>query len=141
MSSDPGQIPEGRPEQRREEPRGSKHDMFSSRLVVGVVISFLGVLFLADNLDLVNARHVIRALFPLALIGVGVVLVRGPDQRRNRSWGWVLITVGAWIFLDRIGWVQVSLWEMLIPGLLLFVGGSLVWRAVSGPRVEAPRQR
>jgi hypothetical protein len=32
--------------------------------------------------------------------------------------------------------VHVSLWRLIIPGLLLFVGGTLVWRAVSGPPKE-----
>jgi predicted membrane protein len=65
-------------------------------------------------------------------------MVRSPDHRRSRSWGWVLITVGAWIFLDRIGWIHVSLWHLLLPGLLLFVGGSLVWRAINGPPKSKP---
>jgi predicted membrane protein len=45
----------------------------------------------------------------------------------------VLITVGIWLFLDRLGWLHVSLWNLLLPGLLLFVGGTLVWRAIHGP--------
>jgi predicted membrane protein len=130
MSSDPGQIPEKRSR--------SASDLYSSRLIVGVIIILLGALLLADNLDLINARHVLRAVWPLVLVGVGVVMVRAPDRRRSRAWGWVLITVGAWIFLDRIGWVHISLWELIVPGLLLFVGGSLVWRAVAGPAAEAP---
>ena len=130
MSSDP----EPTPEERTSRPL----DFLSSRLIVGIVIILLGGLLLADNLDLLNARHVLRALWPLVLVAVGVAMVRGPDRRRSRAWGWVLITVGVWIFLDRIGWVHMSLWELLIPGLLLFVGGSLVWRAVSGPPPEAP---
>jgi predicted membrane protein len=113
-------------------------DLLSSRLIVGVLIIFLGSILLADNLGFVNAKHVLHALWPLALVAVGVMMVRGPENRRSRNWGWVLITVGLWIFLDRIGWVHVSLWELLVPGLLLFVGGTLVWRAVSGPPKEEP---
>jgi predicted membrane protein len=130
MTSDPSHIPEKR--------NRSFNDLYSSRLIVGVIIILLGALLLADNLDLINARRVLRTLWPLVLVGVGVTMVRAPDRRRSRSWGWVLITVGAWIFLDRIGWVHVSLWEMIVPAVLLFVGGSLVWRAVSGPPAEAP---
>lgn len=115
-------------------PLGS--DLFSSRLVVGVIIILLGSLLLADNLGFVNARHVLRGLWPLVLVVIGVIMVRAPEQRRSRSWGWVLITVGAWIFLSRLGWVHLSLWELLVPGLLLFVGGTLVWRAVADPAKE-----
>jgi predicted membrane protein len=113
-------------------------DLFSSRLIVGVIIILLGSILLADNLGFISAKHVLRSLWPLALVAVGVTMVRAPDNRRSRNWGWVLITVGLWIFLDRIGWVHLSLWELLVPGLLLFVGGTLVWRAVSGPPKEEP---
>jgi predicted membrane protein len=130
MTSDPSHIPEKR--------HRGLNDLYSSRLIVGVIIILLGALLLADNLDLVNARRVLRMVWPLVLVGVGVMMVRAPDRRRSRSWGWVLITVGAWVFLDRIGFVHMSLWEVIVPGLLLFVGGSLVWRAVSGPPAEAP---
>lgn len=113
-------------------------DVVSSRLVVGAIIIGLGALLLADNLDLINARRVLRHIWPLALVAVGIVMVRSPDHRRSRAWGWVLITVGFWIFADRIGWVRLSLWELLVPGLLLFVGGMLVWRALSGPPAPDP---
>lgn len=107
--------------------------LISARLVVGVVIVLIGVILLADNLGWFEARYVLRSLWPLALVAVGVTMVRSPDHRRSRSWGWVLITIGAWLFLDRIGWLHISLWHMLLPGLLLFVGGTLVWRALNGP--------
>jgi predicted membrane protein len=114
-------------------PDHGHHPLISARLVVGVVIIFVGAILLADNLGWFEARYVLRRLWPLALVAVGVTMVRSPDHRRSRSWGWVLITVGSWIFLDRIGWIHVSLWHLLVPGLLLFVGGSLVWRALNGP--------
>jgi hypothetical protein len=107
-------------------PRHDHQALLSARLVVGVVIVLIGVILLADNLGWFEARYVLRGLWPLALVTVGVTMVRSPDHRRSRSWGWVLITVGTWLFLDRIGWIHVSLWHLLVPGLLLFVGGTLV---------------
>jgi predicted membrane protein len=112
--------------------------LISARLIVGLIIVLVGLILLADNLGWFEARYVLRSLWPLALVAVGVTMVRSPDHRRSRSWGWVLITVGTWIFLDRIGWIHVSLWHLLVPGLLLFVGGTLVWRAINGPPKEAP---
>jgi predicted membrane protein len=112
------------------------HDMFSARLVVGLIIVCLGAILLADNLGWFEARYVLRSLWPLALVAVGVTMVRSPGHRRSKSWGWVLITVGFWMFADRIGWIQVSLWRVLVPGLLLFVGGMLVWRAIAGPPTQ-----
>jgi predicted membrane protein len=119
-------------------PGHAHHPLLSARLIVGVVIVFIGAVLLADNLGWFEARYVLRSLWPLALVAVGVTMVRSPDHRRSRSWGWVLITIGVWLFLDRIGWLHVSLWHLLLPGLLLFVGGTLVWRALAGPPKARP---
>ena len=111
----------------------SQHDMFSTRLIVGILIILLGGALLADNLGWFEARHVLRSLWPLALVAVGVAMIRHPQHRRGRAWGWVLVTVGFWIFADKLGWIHVSLGQLLLPGILLFVGGALVFRSVSGP--------
>lgn len=109
-------------------------DLFSTRLIVGVLIILLGGVLLADNLGWWEARHVLRSLWPLVLVGVGVAMVRHPQHKRSRSWGWVLITVGLWIFLDKLGWIHFDLSDVLLPGILLFVGGVLVFRSLSGPQ-------
>ncbi|HEY0943516.1 MAG TPA: DUF5668 domain-containing protein [Steroidobacter sp.] len=111
----------------------NQHDVFSTRLIVGLFIIFLGGALLADNLGWFDARHLLRSLWPLALVAVGVAMVRHPEQKRSRNWGWVLITVGIWIFLDKIGWIHVSVGQLILPGILLFVGGTLVFRSLSGP--------
>jgi predicted membrane protein len=129
---------DGRDRPVEQRPGHNHQALISARLVFGIVIVCIGAMLLADNLGWFNARYVLRTLWPLALVAVGVTMVRSPDHRRSRSWGWVLITVGAWIFLDRIGWVHVSLWHLILPGLLLFVGGSLVWRAINGPPQSKP---
>jgi hypothetical protein len=110
-----------------------QHEIFSTRLIVGLFIILLGGALLADNLGWMDARHVLRSLWPLALTAVGVAMVRNPQHKRSRNWGWVLITLGIWIFLDKIGWIHVSLGQLILPGILLFVGGVLVFRSLSGP--------
>lgn len=107
--------------------------MFSTRLIVGLLIILLGGTLLADNLGWFEARHILRSLWPLALVAVGVAMIRHPQHKRSRAWGWVLVTVGLWIFADKIGWIHVSLGQLILPGILLFVGGVLVFRSLSGP--------
>jgi predicted membrane protein len=107
--------------------------MLSTRLIVGLLIILLGGTLLADNLGWFDARHVLRSLWPLALVAVGVAMIRHPQHRRSRPWGWVLVTVGLWIFADKIGWIHVNLGQLILPGILLFVGGMLVFRSLSGP--------
>jgi hypothetical protein len=114
-------------------PHSGRHDILSTRLIVGLLIILLGGTLLADNLGWFEARHVLRSLWPLALVAVGVAMIRHPQHKRSRAWGWVLVTVGFWIFADKIGWIHVSLGQLILPGILLFVGGVLVFRSVSGP--------
>ena len=130
--------PKGRDRPVDTRPGHDHRSTISARLVVGIIIVLIGAILLADNLGWFEARYVLRSLWPLALVAVGVTMVRSPDHRRSRSWGWVLITAGTWLFLDRIGWVHVSLWHLVLPGLLLFVGGTLVWRALNGPPKAQP---
>jgi predicted membrane protein len=118
-----------------------QHELFSTRLIVGVLIMLLGATLLADNLGWIEARHVLRSLWPLVMVAVGVAMLRRPQHRRSREWGWVLITVGLWIFLSKIGWVRVSLGQLLLPAIFLFVGGVLVFRSLRGPDESVPKSK
>ncbi|HEU4653859.1 MAG TPA: DUF5668 domain-containing protein [Steroidobacteraceae bacterium] len=100
----------------------------SPRLIIGLIIIAIGASMLADNLGWFSARFVLRSLWPLALVAIGVAMVR-ESTARNRPWGWVFIVVGAWNLLDNFGWLHISVWHVLFPAILLFVGGTLVWRA------------
>jgi predicted membrane protein len=125
-------------------PGGSEQrhrELFSTRLIVGVLIMLLGGTLLADNLGWIEARHVLRSLWPLVLVAVGVAMVRRPQHRRSREGGWVLITVGIWVFLSKLGWVHVSLGQLLLPAIFLFVGGVLVFRSLRGPDDAVPRPK
>jgi predicted membrane protein len=103
----------------------------SPRLIIGLIIIALGASMLADNLGWVSARYVLRILWPLAVIAVGVSMTRDVTPRR-RNWGVVIILIGVWNLLDNIGVLHVNLWHLLFPAILLFVGGTLVWRARHG---------
>jgi predicted membrane protein len=107
-----------------------QRDSVSARLVIGLSIIGIGFCLLADNLGWFNARYLLRHIWPLAMVVAGVTMVRNTDERRRRV-GWVLIGVGIWIFADKIGWIDVSFGQLLIPGLLLFLGGTMVWRSLS----------
>jgi Domain of unknown function (DUF5668) len=75
-----------RPSLHDDRPSVHKERVFSGRLLAGFVIIGLGVLFLASNLGFISARHVIRALWPLALVAVGMVMLNRPERRHGREW-------------------------------------------------------
>jgi predicted membrane protein len=124
-----------------DEPR--QQNPLSSRLVIGLIIVAIGAIMLAGNLGWFDARSLLRTLWPLALVAAGVSMLRNPEKGRNQPWAWVLITVGIWLFLDKVGWVSFNIWQLIMPTILVVVGGTLVWRAVQEEKAEndQPAQR
>lgn len=116
---------------KNEEPRFDR--MFSLRLLVGLWIIAIGLIFLAGNLGLIDTRHALRFFLPVIFVLVGIGMVSQPTHRRRQRWGWIFIAVGAWMLADKIGWIGLGLWELFVPAALLALGGMLVWRALRGP--------
>ena len=110
--------------------------IFSARFAIGIAIIALGALFLFDSLDLIESRYVLRKAWPLIFVVIGISILSKRRQGRRRNEGWVFIVVGLWIFLSKIGLFDFSFWGILFPLVLLFVGGMLVYRSLSPPRVE-----
>ncbi|HKE93649.1 MAG TPA: DUF5668 domain-containing protein, partial [Povalibacter sp.] len=110
--------------------------LFLTRLLVGIWVIALGGIFLLGNLGWLDTHRAFRVFWPVLMMLIGTSMVVQPANPRTHRWGWVLIGVGAWIFLDKIGWLNVSFWQLAFPMLLLGLGGMLVWRALSGRKLE-----
>ena len=110
--------------------------IFSARFVLGVAIIALGAMFLFDSFGWIESRYVIRKVWPLIFVVIGISILSKPGRtRRKRNEGWIFIVVGMWIFLSKIGLFDFSFWGILFPSLLLFVGGLLVYKSLRPPRV------
>ncbi len=109
----------------------------SSRLVLGGIIAVIGVLLLLGNLGWVDARWLVRALWPLTLVIAGVAMLRDSRQRKGNPWPWVLISGGLWLFADNMNWVAFDFWDLLVPALLVFIGARLIFR--SGSETQRPK--
>lgn len=108
---------------------------FSVRMLIGLWIIANGLILLAGNLGWIDARPLLRHLWPLILVFLGIGMLSQTDRRNGRQSGWVLIIVGLWVFGDKLDWIGISVWELLFPAALLFVGGMLVRRAFAAPKV------
>lgn len=101
-----------------------------SRLVIGIFLILVGAFALADNLDLVEVDVAWR-LWPLLLVGLGVVKLLFPGDRGERWGGAWLLMVGCWAAVSSWGWLGLS-WHSSWPLLLIGVGGLIAARAVLG---------
>lgn len=103
------------------------------RLVAGIVLIVLGVIFFFDRIDL---GDLLSDYWPLILIGIGIVRLGQPETRSSGTW---LIAIGTWLQISKIhlfGLDYGSSW----PLLLVFIGIATVFEGLFG-RGERDEQR
>lgn len=106
-----------------------------ARLVFGLLVMALGLLFLGANLGYFSARQAFRLFWPSAFVVLGLVVLFEPRSRTGRRlWGLAWIAAGGWIWSYQEGWIDVDFWDLLVPLALVLFGVSLVWRSLRGPR-------
>jgi hypothetical protein len=112
------------------------------RALLGLLVTALGVLFLLDGLDVIDAGRTISAVWPVALIAVGGVQLI--ENRRVAAGPLIVIGVGLVLLGSTTGIVPLDwslLWPIALIGLgLWFVlgrGGSAPGADDADDRVQA----
>jgi predicted membrane protein len=108
----------------------------SSQVVLGLLVVGMGVLFLLDNLDILNFRHAI-GFWPLVFIVAGCAALFGNGPRSGNYMGGVLIAIGVLMILGRLGFFYVS-WGTLWPLVMIALGGLVLYRSLGPGRVARP---
>jgi hypothetical protein len=109
-----------------------------NQVVLGLLVIGMGVLFLLDNLDIVDFRHAI-GFWPLVFIVGGCAILFGNGPRSGNYMGGVLIALGALMILGRLGFLYVS-WNTVWPLLLIAMGGLVLYRSLGPGRVARDAQ-
>lgn len=113
--------------------RGSRVYVFNpertltGRLVFGLILLVLGVVWTLDNLGMLEADRILR-WWPVLVIGWGVVRLFGLDGCRRPLAGAILMLIGSVFLLGTAGLVSSS-WD-LWPLLLIAVGITVVIRSL-----------
>jgi hypothetical protein len=99
------------------------------KLVFGVILALLGVLFTLDNFGLLEVRHVER-LWPVALIALGGASLA--QRWRTRPFGGLLlVALGILFLLRNYRVIHVSL-ANLVPLILVILGIRIAFGALGG---------
>jgi hypothetical protein len=107
----------------------------AGRLVVGLVVIAIGVVFLLNELEIVDARHVLR-WWPALALAWGLAMLTGLCCRRNVTAGLIVSIFSGWLLLVRMGVVHRDPWD-LWPVVLVILGASMVVAALRGPASAA----
>lgn len=111
------------------------------KLVLGSALIVWGLLRLATELGQPWAQPAQDWVWPLGLLAVGAsLLVQRPGPRLFGLWpvAAVLIVLGLLEVGEQLELTApVDLGDLLVPALLLLVGGALIWRVLRGRGPEA----
>ena len=105
----------------------------TSQVVLGLLVVGMGVLFLLDNLDILDFRHAI-GFWPLVFVVAGCVALFGNGPRSGNYMGGVLIAIGLLMILGRMGYFYIS-WGTLWPLVMIALGGLVLYRSLGPGRV------
>lgn len=105
--------------------RSDTRPVFTPRLVLGVFLSILGILLALDNADLLEARQYLR-YWPSVLIVMGAVMVGQSREGSGSVGGMILIAAGGWLLLNTLDVIDIGLWDVFWPLVLILVGANLI---------------
>lgn len=108
----------------------------TQRMVFGLIILALGVLFLLDNLDLIEMGS-LGDYWPLIFVAIGLSKVLQPSEAPGRLVGVIFVAVGVWWTLANLDLVEhypIHYW----PVILILIGTSILWRAFETQRAGEP---
>lgn len=108
--------------------------MKPDRVVLGLVLVALGMLFLLERAGVLDARTALEQWWPVALIALGVAqLVERP---RGLTGPLVLMGAGIVLLLFTLGIMEGPVWRVIWPVLLVVAGVAVIIRTVREGRAR-----
>jgi predicted membrane protein len=107
----------------------------SGRLIIGLVLVALGVLWTLDNLGFMDASRVVQ-WWPVLPLAVGIMKLTGIGMERQPAFGAFLTIVGGLLLLGVLNLVHVG-FAIIWPLMFIFMGVNVVLRAMRGSEGRA----
>jgi predicted membrane protein len=106
--------------------RGPERSLDLGRLLLGLTVVTLGVLFLLDGAGTLDAGRAIDDFWPLLLVAAGLLTLaeRPPSLVR----GWLLTGAGLLLLLFTADVLDEDAWDFVWPALIILVGVVIVAR-------------
>jgi predicted membrane protein len=105
------------------------------RIVWGGILILLGLVYALDAFGVYRAGDILE-FWPLILIGIGATKISQARISSQRTGGFILVAIGS-VFLLRAFHFVWFRGKDLWPVVFLFVGGFLVWQALTHRRSSA----
>ncbi len=99
------------------------------RLVMGLVVVGLGILFLLENLGFVYVRNVWE-FWPIILILLGLARLTTSYTPSGRVSGGVLLLIGGVFLANNLGFIPWDIWHLFWPVVLILWGVGMLTRSL-----------
>lgn len=106
---------------------------FTGRMIFGLIVLALGVLWTLDNLNILESEPILR-WWPALIVAFGLAKLTGIGARPQPVAGAVFAIVGTLMLGNELDVLHIRLWT-LWPLVLIVLGTSLVVRSMRGPAV------
>ena len=102
------------------------------RLVLGLAVMGLGLIFFLDNLYVIDAKPFLRYFPAFAVIALGAASFA--EVRRMTFTVSLWFLAGAWLLLDALRITDLDFWDAFIPLALVILGARLLMRSWPGSK-------
>jgi predicted membrane protein len=109
-----------------------QNSFFAPRIVLGLGIILMGILFLLGNMNIIDSHDYVR-YWPVIIIIVGIAYIIQCHHGPGRIWGVILTFIGCAMLLDRLYFINFNLWNYW-PLILVAAGIMMILRASSHRR-------
>ena len=113
-------------------PEVSRPPRFTGRLVIGVTIIVLGLLFLLEAFDVPgigDVWHYVGRLWPGVFILIGLGKLSSSRSGRERFGAGLWLLLGGVLLANNFDLISFNIWRAFWPTLLIIFGVSMVTRA------------
>jgi len=95
----------------------------TQRRAFGILVVFVGVLFLLSSLNLgIDGWDIFSMYWPVILIVIGLFNVVGHNGMRLS--GIILIVIGCLFLVETTGIIDINMWNIIVPSMIILAG---VW--------------
>ncbi len=100
--------------------KNNNRSSVSPQIVLGIIIIFIGSVFLLDNFDIIYAGSILR-YWPALLIVYGISNIAQSRHMQGQIFGWIFTAVGTMMLLDRLDFITFRVWDWW-PVILIIIG-------------------
>lgn len=98
----------------------------SKRVTWGIILILVGLVLLLDQMNILEFGDLISTYWPSILILMGIFGLISRDSSKLSNL--VVLGIGLFFQLRNLGYINISIWQILWPSILIIIGLSIIFK-------------